>query len=528
MQTKIIADLREHEQQRVALLEDGKLVEIFVDYGFHEEDADDPKLLHSHARISRLSREGDIFKAKVETVLPAINAAFVALSAKSNAKAGEPHNAFMYTGSNSLKVGQNIIVQIIKNARQNKAPRVSSRVAVPGRWLVLVPDSDELGVSRRIYDNHERKRLRALAEELKPLAPGFGIVVRTAALGIEKDLLLSDLQSLLELWSDILKKSKASKLPCCLYSDTGILGRVLRDYSAGTIDEIVIDDPEEFARAEPFIGRFFPEKPNLVLYDGLTPVFEYFGIEQEISDAINRKVWLKSGAYLIFDQTEALTVIDVNSGKFTSAPDMRHTILETNLEAAQEIARQLRLRSIGGIVVVDFIDMEQESDQHELLSRFSKALANDRLKARVFSITQLGLIELTRKRERSDLKSLLTRNCPMCSGTGFIEREENIAVRIKRFVRKVITANKSVNLDKLNNNALLLETSKDIAEYLYSYLDEWEQEWTSSNVKIFIAGVPDFPRDKFRLEFQGSISDAESRAKSLRTQSGGKIIIYKI
>ena len=518
MQTKIIADLREHEQQRVAILEDGKLVEVFVDYGFHEENADSPEHVRMHSRISRLSREGDIFKARVETVLPAINAAFVALTAKSTAKSREPHNAFLYTGGNSVKPGQNIIVQIIKNARQNKAPRVSARVSVPGRWLVLVPESSELGVSRKIYDNHERKRLRALAEELKALAPGYGLVVRTAALGVDKELLMSDLKSLLELWHDIRAKAEASKVPCCLFTDTGILGRVLRDYSAGTIDEIIIDDAEEFTRAKPFIERFFPEKPNFVLYEGITPVFEYYGLEQDISDALSRKVWLNSGAYLIFDQTEALTVVDVNSGKFTSAPDMRHTILETNLEAADETARQLRLRAIGGIVVVDFIDMEEEADRNALLSRFTKALGTDRIKARVFSITQLGLIELTRKRERSDLKSLLARNCPMCSGTGFIEREENIAVRIKRFIRKVSAANNS-SLD-----ALIVEMSRNIAEYIYSYLDEWEQEF---GCKIYLAGFPDYAREKFRLSFQGSAADAESRAKSLRVDSGGKIIIFR-
>ncbi|MBQ7559647.1 MAG: Rne/Rng family ribonuclease [Synergistaceae bacterium] len=485
---KIIADLKEREQSRVALLEDGKLAEIFVEFNFE---------------VSRT--QGDIFKARVETIVPAINAAFVSISAKKQNK-NEPHNAFLYLNENErtaqLKSGNELIVQIIKNARKNKAPRVTAKISIPGRWLVLMPDSDEIGVSRRISDPDERKRLKKFAEELSKELNGFGIIIRTAAEGISEEFLRSDFDSMLNLWHDIEDKAKKNSAPCLLYRDTGTLGRVLRDEVSGKIDEIIIDDAEEFETAKNFVERFFPEKPDIKLYTEITPIFEYFGIESEIQKALEKKVWLRSGAYLVFDQTEALTVIDVNTGKFTSAPDMRHTVLATNLEAAEEIARQLRLRSIGGIIIVDFVDMDFREDKAELLKSFEKFLSRDRLKAKVFSITQLGLVELTRKRERPDLKSILTRNCPICEDNGFVEREENIAMNIKRFIRKITGAN--------NSEAFLIQTGTHMASYINEkFIDEWQKEF---NRKIFIEGVAGFSWNKYRLEYQGSLEKLELRS----------------
>ena len=481
MSVKIIADLKEREQSRVALLEDGKLSEIFIEYNFE---------------ASRT--QGDIFKARVETIVPAINAAFVSISTKKQNK-NAPHNAFLYLNeselTSQLKPGKELIVQIIKNARKNKAPRVSARISVPGHWLVLVPNSDEVGVSRRIEDVNERKRLKQIANELQAKNPGFGIIIRTAAENVSEEFLKNDLASLLDLWHNIEDKYKKTPAPCLLYRDTGTLGRILRDEVSGGIDEIIIDDKEEFERAQNFVERFFPERPDIKFYEEITPIFEYFGIESEIQKALDKKVWLRSGAYLVIDQTEALTVIDVNSGKFTTAPDMRHTILATNLEAAEEIARQLRLRSIGGIIIVDFIDMDFSADKAELLKSFEKFLSHDRLKARIFSITHLGLVELTRKRERPDLKSILTRNCPICGDNGFVEREENIAMNIKRFIRKITDAN--------NSEAFLIQSAVRIADYIkQNFIEEWQKEF---NRKIFIEGVPGFVWNKYRLEYQGSL-----------------------
>ncbi|MBQ3455434.1 MAG: Rne/Rng family ribonuclease [Synergistaceae bacterium] len=515
MTVKIIADLREHEQSRVALLEDGKLTEIFIEF-----NRDEDGMLSPREKSSSSIREGDIFKARVETLVPAISAAFVKLSRKTRSTVTGANNAFMYVSEmqdpSAVKPGHEVIVQVIRNARKNKAPRVTPRISIPGRWLVLVPNSDEVGVSHRISDPNERKRLKVLAETLKSEMHNHGVIIRTAAENITEEYLRADLQSLLELWQEISRKADNAQAPCMLYRDIGTLGRVLRDEISGKIDEIIIDDPDEFLNAQNFIDTFCPECPDVKLYDGVTPIFEYFGIEDEIRKAVDKKVWLKSGAYLIIEQTEALTVIDVNTGKFTSEPDMRHTVLSTNKEAAEEISRQLRLRAIGGIIVVDFVDMDCEEDKHELLQHFQKFLSHDRMKARVFSITRLGLVELTRKRERPDLKSVLTRSCPLCGDNGFVEREESIALSVKRFIRKITGAN--------NAEAFLIQTDNYSAQYICHYLDEWESEFGR---KIFIAGTEDFTRGKYRLDFQGNISDAERTARDLRQSNKGKVIIYK-
>ena len=510
---KIIADLKEPEQSRVAVLEDGKLAEIFIDYNFSDEYDDEDTSPHEF--ISPQTRQGDIFKARIDTVIPAISAAFLALTSKSNKRKHDIRNAFMYINEapnpSELKTGKELIVQVTKNARKNKAPRVSPRISVPGRWLVLVPDSEEVGVSKRIFDNSERKRLKKIADDLKAENPPHGIIIRTAAENIDEEFLRADLKSLLELWEEICTKAKETSGPCLLYRDTGTLGKVLRDEISGNINEIIIDAPEEYEQAKNLVERFYHEKPNVTLYSGITPIFDYFGIEEEINKALDKKVWLKSGAYLVIDQTEALTVIDVNTGKFTSAPDMRHTVLATNLEAAEEIARQLRLRSIGGIIIVDFIDMDLNEDKQELLRHLESLLKHDRLKAHVYSITQLGLVELTRKRERPDLKSILTRNCPICSDDGFVEREENIAMRIKRFIRKITSAN--------NAQAFIIQTAPNVASYIYKYLDDWKDEFQR---KIFVASVSNFHWGKYRLEYQGDLKGAEAHAKNLRNQ-GQKI-----
>ncbi|MBQ6970739.1 MAG: Rne/Rng family ribonuclease [Synergistaceae bacterium] len=492
MNVKIIADLREQEQSRVAVLEDGKLAEVFIEYNSDEE---------GRVKSSSHIRQGDIFKARVETLVPAINAAFLKLSAKVPGSPKGSGNAFMYVkeaqSPENIRPGREIIVQVVRSARKNKAPRVTPRISLPGRWLVLIPDSTEAGVSQRINDPSERKRLKTLADTLQAEIKSHGIIIRTAAEGINEEYLRRDLEALLDLRHEIEAKSDASQAPCLLYRDMGTLGRVLRDNVAGKIDEIIIDDPEEYETAKDFAGLFCPERPEVTLYDGITPVFEYFGVEDEIRKALDRKVWLKSGAYLVIDQTEALTVIDVNTGKFTSAPDMKHTVLETNKEAAQEIARQLRLRAIGGIVVVDFVDMDNDNDKHELLRHFGKSLSHDRLKAKIFSLTRLGLVELTRKRERPDLRSILTKSCPLCGDDGFVEREESIAVSIKRFIRKVTASNGA--------EAFVIMTDRHSAMYISGCLEAWQEEFGR---KIFVVGTEGLSRGKYRLEFQGSIDDA--------------------
>ncbi len=487
---KIIADTRENEETRVAILEEGKLAEIFIE------------------RMWDRQRAGEIYKARVDSVLPGISAAFVTI--------GDGRNAFLYLNDAQgmdIVPEQELVVQVTKTARKNKGARVTPRISLPGRYLVFVPGGGEAGVSRRISDEEERKRLRHLAKELK--GDDFGLIVRTAAEGVDEESLAADVQSLLALWHEIEHNAKLQPAPCLLYRDLGPLGRVLRDEVHGSVDEIIVDSEEEFRRVQDFVSTFYEaDRPSVSLYQGVAPVFEYYGVEPEIERALDRKVWLKSGAYLVIEPTEALTVIDVNTGKFVGDLDMRHTTLATNLEAADEIARQLRLRSIGGIIVVDFIDMEFEEDRNALIARLEELLARDRARAKVFSITQLGLVEITRKRGRPDLRSVLTRGCPFCGDNGWVLREDTVALDIKRFLRKVAHANRS--------EALLLQTNAAIAQYIAdTYLPLWQEELER---KIFIAGMPEFAWNKYRVELQGALDAVERRAKQMERRESVTVV----
>lgn len=490
---KIIADTMENEETRIAILEDGRLAEIFIERMWDHQKA------------------GEIYKARVESVLPGISAAFVSI--------GDGRNAFLYLNdAPGMKIvpNQELVVQVTKTARKNKGARVTPRLSLPGRYLVLVPDGEETGVSRRIASEEERKRLRHFAKELR--GGDFGIIVRTAAEGVDEAALAQDVESLLSLWREIQHNAAQQSAPCMLYKDMGLLGRVLRDEVHGSIDEILVDCEEEFEHVKNFVSRLYEsDRPQVSLYKGVVPIFEYYGIEREIEQALERKVWLRSGAYLVIEHTEALTVIDVNTGKFVGDLDMRHTILDTNLEAADEIARQLRLRAIGGIVVVDFIDMEFEEDRQRLLERLEEVFQGDRLRARVFSMTQLGLVELTRKRGRPDLKTVLTRGCPFCSDNGWVLREDTVAMSMKRFLRKVSQANRA--------EALLLEANADVARYIGStYLAAWQEELER---KILIAGVPEFAWSKYRVELQGACDLVERRAKQIERRESN-IVVHRV
>ncbi|MDR2523701.1 MAG: Rne/Rng family ribonuclease [Synergistaceae bacterium] len=487
---KIVADTLENEETRVAILEDGRLAEIFIE------------------RMWDHQRAGEIYKARVESVLPGINAAFVSI--------GDGRNAFLYLNdAKGVKVtlNQELVVQVTKTARKNKGARVTPRLSLPGRYLVLVPQGDEAGVSRRIAREEERRRLRRFAKELR--GEDFGVIVRTAAEGVDEEALAQDVQSLLTLWREIEHNASRQSAPCLLYRDMGLLGRVLRDELYGDVDEILVDGEDEFESVKSYVSALCEdESPVVSRYRGVTPIFEYYGIEREIEQALERKVWLRSGAYLVIEHTEALTVIDVNTGKYVGSRDMRHTVLDTNLEAAGEIARQLRLRAIGGIVVVDFIDMEFEEDRRRLLARLEDVFQSDRCRARVFSMTQLGLVELTRKRGRPDLKSVLTRGCPFCGDNGWVLREDTVALSMKRFLRKIGHAN--------GIEAVLLQANAEVARYVSdTYLAFWEDELSR---KILIAGMPNFTWSKFRVEAQGTREAVELRAQQMERRENPAVV----
>ncbi|MCL1940504.1 MAG: Rne/Rng family ribonuclease [Synergistaceae bacterium] len=466
---------------RVAILEDGRLAEVFIE------------------RLWENQKAGEIYKARVESVLQGIGAAFVNL--------GDGRNAFLYLNDAKgldIKQNQELTVQVTKAARKNKGARVTTRVSLAGRYLVLVPHGNEGGVSRRISGEEERKRLRSLAKKLK--GDDYGVIIRTAAENVNEEALAQDVKTLCSVWREIEYDSKKQPSPCLLYRDPGLLGRVLREELSGNVSQIVVDNKEEEENVRGYLSILYGDNlPEVSLYDGIAPIFEFYNIEQDIEAALSRKVWLKSGAWLMIEHSEALTVIDVNTGKYIGKTDLRHTILDTNIEAASEIARQLRLRAIGGIVVIDFIDMEYEEDRHLLIEKLESVFQGDRNKARVFSVTRLGLVELTRKRSRADLRSLLMRSCPCCGETGYVLNEDTIALSIKRFLRKIGHAN--------HTKAALIETHPDVAEYIAeNYLPHWEEELER---KIFIAAAPSFPWNKYRLDIQGTVERVMQKVSQL-------------
>ena len=488
---KIIANLVDPEEIRIAIIDEkGKLYEIFVE------------------RMLEHQRTGEIYKARVDSVLPGMNSAFLNL--------GDGRNGFLYLDDvkgMEVRPGMDMLVQVVKNARKGKGARVSPRVSLAGRYMVLIPGGHETGVSKRIEDDDERARLRSIAKDIRP--QNFGIIIRTVAEGCDADGLREDVEGLLSQWETIRRNAKQNSAPCLIHRDIGSLERVLRDELTDEIDEIVIDSEEEKEGVEAIVRKFFPEKEiDVNLFKGKMPLFEVYGLENQISELQDRKVWLPSGAYLVIDQTEALTVIDVNTGKFVGSKNLNDTVLKTNLEAAVEIARQLRLRALGGIVVVDFIDMENEEDNHALVHQLQELFKNDRCKARVYGVTGLGLVEITRKRARTDIRAALTRGCPFCGGLGTVTKEEGVAIQIKRFIRKITLSSKA--------EALLVECYTTVAEYICdTFLSAGEEEFER---QIFIRGCPDLSWGKYRLECQGSLSQVEHRINVLQKREGWAIV----
>lgn len=487
---RIIANTVETEENRVAIVENGRLAELF------------------HERMWERQRTGEIYKARVDSVIKGMHAAFLNL--------GDGRNAFLYladAGKMKIKQNMEIIVQVVKSARKGKGARVTPRISLPGRYLVLVPGRRDIGVSRRITSGAERKRLRNLVKSLR--SGKHGVIVRTVAEGVEDEPLQEDFQRLLTLWEEIKHNSETQPAPSLLYRDPGLLGKILRDELDEEVQEIVVDSSEEADRVREYVERYCHMKaPEIRVYSGSTPIFEFYGIDRELETALDRKFWLPSGAYLVIEQTEALTVIDVNTGKYIGSTDLRSTVLNTNLEAAEEIARQLRLRAVGGIVVIDFIDMEHEEDRERLLSRLREAFQHDRYRARVYGVSKLGLVEMTRKRARPDLKAALTRSCPFCAGHGWVLKEDSVALMIKRFLRKVARTNKA--------EALLLELHPDIARHIAeNYHDSWEEELER---KLFLVEVPEFAWDKFRLHDQGKHTQISHEVEKLLQKEAPPVV----
>ncbi len=470
---KLIVNVIDPEEMRIAILDErGRLDNLYIE------------------RMLERQRAGEIYKARVDSVLPGMNAAFLSL--------GDGRNGFLYLNDVrgiSVKPGMDMVVQVLKTARKGKGARVSPRISLAGRYLVLVPASGDVGVSKRIEDDEERSRLRHIARNIRP--EGYGLIVRTVAEGCDEESLSRDVVELMENWKEVERKARKNSAPCLLHRDIGLVERILRDELTGDIGEIVVDSSDEYENIVAFIQRFSEEeRPEVSLYRGNLPLFDVYGVERAIDEMHDRKVWLPSGAYLVIDQTEALTVIDVNTGKFIGSRDLQDTVYHTNFEAAEEIARQLRLRAIGGIVVIDFIDMESQHDKDKLVNQLQELFRGDRCKARVYGVTELGLVEITRKRARLDMRSIISRGCPFCGGLGWVDREETVAMKVKRFLRKAVLGSHS--------EAFLVELHPVIARYVAeTYLPLWEDEFER---RFYLLEGPESAWDKYRIDFQGTLT----------------------
>jgi len=379
---------------------------------------------------------GNIYKGKVRSIVPSINAAFVDI--------GQEKNGFLYLGEltnplveeelseqtsslneqrkdnlNKIKVGEEIAVQVVKEAFGTKGPRLTTHISLPGRYLVLMPLDKNTGISRRITDRNERKRLRQILENIN-FFKDIGLIVRTVAVGRSRRDLIRDGKFLIGVWKNIKRRSVGLHAPALIHSEFSILFKVLRDVFSDDIDSVIIDSRQEYGRVIRFVrstlGYHFAKK--IKLYREGVPLFEFKNVEDEIKKLYENKVYLKGGPYIVIETTEGLTVVDVNSGRFKSKANPEHAAFQVNLLAAKETARQLRLRDIGGIIVVDFIDMMEEQHQRQVLNVFKEALRQDRAKTEVLGISQLGLVEMTRERTSRSIESKYYKNCPYCEGRG--------------------------------------------------------------------------------------------------------------
>ncbi|MCE5197384.1 MAG: Rne/Rng family ribonuclease [Armatimonadota bacterium] len=451
MSKEIIVNVDTRET-RVALVESGKLVELHVE------------------REERVV--GSIYKCKVSNVLAGMDAAFVDI--------GLERNAFLYVADvlpemddefpaarkdshrtfkirELLKPGQELMVQVVKGPRGTKGARVSTRISLPGRYLVLMPESDSTGISRKIESDVERDRLKKIAESIKPL--GFGMIVRTEAEGRGEVELRGDLEFLMRMWSQIQEKATKISAPGLVHQDLSLIYKMIRDVFGSDVNKMIIDSPVDYEKAIELVELSSPKmKPKLFLYDEPEPIFEHFAIESEIENLLRRKVWLKSGGHLTIDTTEALITIDINTGKFIGSTSLSDTILKTNLDAVTEIARQLRLRDLGGIIVLDFIDMASAKDRQKVVAALERELRKDRTRTKICHISPLGLIEMTRKRTGEALTEIVTEPCPYCQGKGRVESAGTVSLKIERDLRRLVA--------EMDDEAFLVTAHPDVVHHL--------------------------------------------------------------
>ncbi|MDI1300635.1 MAG: ribonuclease G [bacterium] len=425
---------------RVALVENGIVQELYVE------------------RSSKLGMVGNIYKGKVVRVLPGMQAAFLDI--------GHERTAFIHANdivapkvegdrerapviSELLHDGQSVIVQVMKDMMGTKGARLTTDLSIPSRYLVYMPKGEHIGVSQRIEDEIERERLKNLVRQLQaecPVTAAGGFIVRTVAEGVSEDELRGDMAFLAKLWGWLQERIPVAPTPSLIYEELPLYLRTIRDLLTTNVEKVLVDSRETFGKVEEFVREFVPGAVGQIdHYPGGRPLFELYNIEDDLQKALQRKVQLKSGGYLIIDQTEAMTTVDVNTGSFVGTRTLEDTVFKTNLEATHVIARQLRLRNLGGIIILDFIDMEEIEHRQQVLRALEKMLARDHAKTKITQVSELGLVEMTRKRTRESLEHLLCETCSVCQGRGTVKTAETVCYEIFREILREARAYDAAN-----------------------------------------------------------------------------------
>jgi len=489
------------QESRIAIIEDGLLAEFLIE------------------RKEEMGIAGNIYKGKVSRVLPGMQAAFVDIGMEKAAflhasdfssvpedvqlitSPGEdveveavpkrvPHHRLPL--EKQLSRDEAILVQVAKDPLGTKGARVTSHISLPGRYMVFMPGTKHIGISRRIESEEERTRLKEIAESV--LTKHGGFILRTASEGRSKREIQRDLRFLTILWRRLQKKAEKAAAPSLIHQDLDLIARTIRDFFTADTEQVVIDSAKDHRRIMDFVRQFMPRlKPKIVLYSGAEPLFDRHGIEEKIAKVLDRRIWLRSGGYIIIERTEALTAIDVNTGRFVGKRNQEETIVRTNLEAAQEVVRQLRLRNVGGIIIIDFIDMEKESNRKKVYDALRDVLKKDKARTNILKISELGLVEMTRQRTRESLENQLLSPCPHCDGRGRIKSAVTVAYDLLRAIKK-----QQANLE--NGKNILVRLHPDVANFLYdeknNSLENLERE---INRRIIIKVSQELRHDQYEI-----------------------------
>jgi ribonuclease G len=508
MTNELVINARPHET-RVALVENGVVVELYINRGSEQE------------------LMGNIYLGRVVRVLPGMQAAFVDIGIDKPAflyvadvyndarhweqvmlqEGDEDNNSenesslrmrqlknFDINIEGLLQEGQDIMVQVSKEPIGTKGARLTSYITLAGRHLVFMPTIDHIGVSRKIEGEKERTRLRKIIQELRPCGEGF--IVRTVSERAPKEKLKSEMEFLNRLWKTIQKSKETSSTPTLLHKELTITLRAVRDLFTKEIDRLVIDSREEYQAIMEFIENFVPSlRYSVELYEGGEPLFDAYGIEMEISRALDKKIWLKSGGYIVIESTEALATIDVNTGSYVGKRNLEETIVKTNLEAVKEIAYQIRLRNIGGLIVIDFIDMGRESDREKVFLALKEALEKDRAKTTVLKMSELGLIEMSRKRTRENINLFLTEACFYCDGRGRLKSSTTICYDIFRDLERETVSDEGGKVYLLVNPEIE-RVLKEEERYSVMELEK------KINRRIIIIAKEDFHFEQYEISVQ--------------------------